>query len=64
MGVDMVGHFEGLQAVISHINDQPNREAQVTACMRFMLAMVKLDTGQMSDAIQEAFLTHEAQLGK
>lgn len=60
----MVGHFEGLQAVINHINEQPNREAQVTACMRFMLAAVKLDTSEMSDAIQEAFLIHEAQLGK
>lgn len=60
----MVGHFEGLQAVINHINEQPNPEAQVTACMQFMLAMVKLDTGEMSDAIQQAFLIHEAELGK
>ena len=60
----MVGHFEGLEAVISHINEHPNREAQMTACMQFMLATVKLDTSQMSDAIQDAFLIHEAQLGK
>lgn len=60
----MVGHFEGLQAVINHINEQPNPEAQMTSCMRFMLSMVKLDTSAMSDAIQEAFLSHEAQLLK
>lgn len=60
----MVGHFEGLQAVINHINSQPNPEAQMTACMRFMLSMVKLDASQMSDAIQAAFLDHEAQLLK
>lgn len=56
--------WTSLQDVIMHINNSSNPASEMTACMVFILALVKLDTSQMSDAIQEAFVAHEAALRK
>lgn len=57
-------NIQALQAVIQHIDSADDPHSQLSSAMLVILTMLKsLDTSEISDAIQDAFLTYESGQG-
>jgi len=55
-----VGHFTHFEHIINHINSSENSTAEVTCFIMILLAKVKLNVEQMSEAVQDGFLSYES----
>jgi len=60
MDAHILTRWTGLKAVIDSINDSDDPASAVSSMMTILLAKVRLDVGEMSDAIQTSFLHFEA----
>lgn len=59
-GSGEVGHFTHFDHIIRHINGADDPSDYVKSFMMIFLAKVNLDVSEMSDAVQDGFLSYES----